>query len=108
MSAILKLILEDGKRVQTLENIPTFDTGQFYETKELAEKSDGEVYSWKCSDLYNWLERGYSRVDVFCLVVVPRNLPDYICMPNDEPFCEDDDDWDPSVSRRMGRSRTQQ
>ena len=96
MSARLRLILEDGKRVQTLENIPTFDTGQFYEAKELAEKSCGEVYSWKCSDLYNWLERGYSRVDVFCLVVIPKNLPDYICMPDDEPFCEDDDDWDPS------------
>lgn len=96
MSARLRLILEDGKRVKTLENVPTFDTGQFYEAKDFAEKNDGEVYSWKSVELYNWLERGYSRVDVFCLVVIPNNLPDYICMPNDEPFCEDDDDWDPS------------
>lgn len=82
--------------VQTLKEIPTYDTGQFYEARELAQQSDGEVYSWKSVDLYNWLERGYSRVDVFCLVVIPKNRPDYICMPDDEPFCEDDDEGDPS------------
>ena len=33
MSATLRLILEDGKMVQTLKEIPTYDTGQFYETR---------------------------------------------------------------------------
>ena len=35
MSATLRLILEDGKMVQTLKEIPTYDTGQFYEARDV-------------------------------------------------------------------------
>lgn len=66
-----------------------FQTFEHEEAKGYAEKTNGEVYSWKSVCRANWLERGYSRVDTGVLVVLPRILPDCIDMPDDSP---DEDD----------------
>lgn len=50
---------------------------------ELAERTDGEIYSWKTSGNENWLIRGFSIVDVLGLVILPKGLPDTIEMPDD-------------------------
>lgn len=51
----------------------------------LAAKTDGVIYTWHTSGLSNWLTRGISRVDNLGLVVLPKGLPDYIDMADDEP-----------------------
>jgi hypothetical protein len=58
---------------------------------ELAERTDGEIYSWKTSGNENWLIRGFSIVDVLGLVVLPKGLPDTIEMPDDDANTGDED-----------------
>ena len=53
------------------------------EAEKAAASSGGEVYSWKTSGWANWLQRGYSIVDVLGLVVLPSGLPDYVEMAPD-------------------------
>ncbi len=50
---------------------------------ELAERTDGEIYSWKTSGNENWLIRGFSIVDVLGLVILPKGLPYTMEMPDD-------------------------
>ncbi len=42
------------------------------------------VYCWKSIGVENWLEKGWSISDVFCLVLLPKGLPRYIDLPDDE------------------------
>ena len=48
-----------------------------------AEKTRGDVYTWKTTGRWNWLERGASVVDALGLVVLPPGLPALIDMPDD-------------------------
>jgi hypothetical protein len=42
------------------------------------------VYSWKTEGRYNWLERGFSVVDVLGLTILPDGLSNKIDLPDDE------------------------
>jgi hypothetical protein len=66
-----------------LEDVEFFDTLDAEKAEDLAKRTDGEVYSWKTIGRSNWLERGYRRVDVLGLVVLPGRLPDSIDMSDD-------------------------
>ena len=74
MKATLQLMLED---------VELFDTLEEDKAAEFAERTNGEVYSWKTIERSNWLEHGYGRVDTLALVVVPKGLPDRIDMADD-------------------------
>ncbi len=53
------------------------------QAERFARKTNQVIYSWKTSGRSNWLERGLSISDVLGLVVLPRDLPEYIDMPDD-------------------------
>lgn len=72
-----------------------FDWGmKWYDLQDWQEAvSDGrkvgkKVYCWKSIGVENWLEKRYSISDVLCLVLLPKGLPRYIELPDDE----DEDD----------------
>lgn len=48
------------------------------------ERTGGVVYTYHTSGCSNWLKRGFSRVDRLAFVVLPKGLPDYIDMEDDE------------------------
>lgn len=50
-----------------------------------ARLGNGDLYSWKTSGRFNWLERGLSLSDVLGIVILPKNLPDVIDLPDDPP-----------------------
>jgi hypothetical protein len=52
--------------------------------EKLAEKTNGAVYSWKTEGQHNWLQKGFTVVDVLGLTIIPKGLPDLIDMPDDE------------------------
>ncbi len=60
-----------------------FETEDAEDAEGWAEETGGKVYSWKTTGKHNWLESGYSRVDVAGLVVMPLLLPDTIRMTDD-------------------------
>jgi hypothetical protein len=66
--------------------VPILYEAEFYETEEVAaaerhaELTGGRVYAWKTSGRENWLERGFSVVDVLGYLVLPAALD----MPDDE------------------------
>jgi hypothetical protein len=51
--------------------------------EKLAQETNGVVYSWITEGHFNWLERGYSIIDVLGLTILPAGLPDEIDLPND-------------------------
>jgi hypothetical protein len=53
-------------------------------TETLAQETNGVIYSWKTEGRYNWLQRGFSVVDVLGLTILPAGLPDEIVLPEDE------------------------
>jgi hypothetical protein len=61
-----------------------FQTEQAEKAEASAQQTGGKVYSWKTTGRHNWLEEGYSRVDVLGLVVIPTVLPDTVRMLDDE------------------------
>lgn len=61
-----------------------FNTEELSQAEKLAAETNGEIYCWKTSGVSNWLEKGLSISDVLGLVILPRNLPDYIDMLDDE------------------------
>ena len=61
-----------------------FHTEEILEAEKLATASNGTIYCWKTSGTSNWLEKGLSISDVLGLVVLPRQLPEYIEMPDDQ------------------------
>lgn len=66
-----------------LFDVEVFQTEEFQQVKVKAETSKGEIYSWKTSENSNWLEKGFSNVDVLGLIVLPQDLPVQIEMPDD-------------------------
>ena len=62
---------------------------EFFQTEELksaeqyAKEINGSIYSWKTTGKSNWLEKNLSVVDVLGLAVLPKNLPDWINLPDD-------------------------
>ena len=60
-----------------------FETEDAEDAEAWAEETGGKVYSWKTTGKHNWLESGYSRVDVAGLAVIPPLLPDTIKMTDD-------------------------
>lgn len=57
---------------------------QWREVLAKANSSNQEVYSWKSIGIENWLEKGLSISDVLCIVILNKELPDYIDLPDDE------------------------
>ena len=63
---------------------------EFFELEDLknaaqyAEKINGSIYSWKTIGYSNWLEKGLSVTDVLGLAVLPKGMPDWIDLPDDE------------------------
>ena len=63
-----------------------FELFQIEEAKgveRLAKETECEIYSWKTEGRANWFEKGFSVVDVLGLVVLAKDLPDVINLPND-------------------------
>ena len=75
MKQTLQLILED---------VELFDLTEADKAEAYAESVNGEIYCWKTIGKSNWLQHGYSIADVLTLVVIPRRLPDYIDMYDDD------------------------
>jgi hypothetical protein len=61
-----------------------FNTEEISQAEKLVTETNGEIYCWKTSGNSNWLEKGLSLSDVLGIVILPRNLPDYIDMLDDE------------------------
>lgn len=74
MKATLQLMLND---------VELFDVLEEDKASEFAERTNGEVYSWKTIGRSNWLEHGYRRVDTLALVVIPKSLPHKIELADD-------------------------
>ncbi len=62
-----------------------FERDEVEEAESLAQSTNGAIYSWKTVGRSNWLEGGYSCIDVLGIVVLPSSLPEYIDMPDDPP-----------------------
>ena len=60
-----------------------FQTEDVSIVEELAKEIGAEVYSWKTEEFYNWLEKGYSIVDTLGLVILEKDLPSQIPLPDD-------------------------
>lgn len=65
-------------------DVEIFNTDEVDKAQQAASESSGTLYCWKTSGLSNWLEKGLSLSDVLAIVVLPRDLPDQIDMPDDE------------------------
>ena len=65
--------------------VSLFPLEETKETRKLAARSKGVVYSWKTKWRANWLEKGTSVVDVLGVVVLPQGLPAVLEMPADAP-----------------------
>ncbi len=65
--------------------VPFYELEEAREAEEQAAATGCAVYSWMTTGGWNWLERRWSIVDVFGLVVLPKGLPEYIDMPDDPP-----------------------
>jgi len=61
-----------------------FDIEEAQQVEKLAKETDGVVYSWKTEGRYNWFQKGFTVVDVLGLTVLPKGLPDWIDLPDDE------------------------
>ena len=66
-------------------DLTLFNLEEAEQASRVADRSGHVVYSWKTTGRCNWLERGFSCVDVLGLVVLPAGLPQAIDMPDDEP-----------------------
>lgn len=70
--------------IAPLFDVELFQLEDAQRADALAQATGGRVYCWKSQGRTNWLEAGYSVVDVLALVVLPPCLPDYLDMPDDE------------------------
>lgn len=61
-----------------------YDLEEAVQAQGAAREASGEIYCWKTSGKYNWLERGLSVADVLGLVVLSAGLPEYMDMPDDD------------------------
>lgn len=61
-----------------------FEIEEAQDVERLAKETVGSVYSWKTEGRYNWLQKGFTVVDVLGLTILPKGLPDLIDLPDDE------------------------
>lgn len=61
-----------------------FDIEETKQVERIAEETDGVVYTWKTERRFNWFQKGFTVVDALGLVVLPKGLPDWIDLPDDE------------------------
>lgn len=61
-----------------------FNTDEVREAQKVADEINGVLYCWKTGGVENWLERGLSKSDVLAIVILPREMPEQIDMPDDE------------------------
>lgn len=60
-----------------------FEIEDLETAKQYAKEINGSIYSWKTTGNSNWLEKKLSVVDILGLAVIPKNLPNWIDLPND-------------------------
>ena len=60
-----------------------FQIEELQNAEQYAEEIDGSIYSWKTTGNSNWLEKRLSVADVLGLVVLPKNMPEWIDLPED-------------------------
>jgi len=65
--------------------VTLYELEEFKAVEHLAKRSGEQVYCWKTTGRWNWLEKGWSIADVVGMVVLPKGLPDVIDMPDDPP-----------------------
>lgn len=73
----MQIILPNGVETEL------FQLEEISQAEQHAFATDGEIYCWKTVGRSNWLERRLSVADVLALVVLPKNLPQWIDMPDD-------------------------
>jgi hypothetical protein len=61
-----------------------FELEKVKDAEEYAKTTRSEIYSWKTSGHSNWFEKRLSMADVLGLAVLPKGLPDWIDLPDDE------------------------
>jgi hypothetical protein len=61
-----------------------FQIQEARDVERLAEESNSSVYSWKTVGNANWLQKGFTVVDVLGLTILPKGLPDLIDLPDDD------------------------
>jgi hypothetical protein len=66
-------------------NLPLelFQLEELAQARALAKSKNAVLYCWKTTGIFNWLEKGISICDVLGVVVLPRDLPEQIDLPND-------------------------
>ena len=62
-----------------------FDLEYASKLASLAIQKDQEIYTLKTAGHSNWLEHGIHIVDELGLVLLPKNFPDTINLPDDNP-----------------------
>jgi len=81
--------------INILLEVELFNLEDALRAEQLAKETNSEVYCWKATGQSNWLQKGLSIADVYCLAVLPRNLPDLMDMPDDiseEDIFEEEDE----------------
>jgi hypothetical protein len=63
------------------------------EVERLAAEMRAHIYSWKTIGASNWLDLGLSVSDVLGLVILPKGLPHYIELGDDEPEAREDGEF---------------
>ncbi|MEW6240019.1 MAG: hypothetical protein AB1564_04350 [Chloroflexota bacterium] len=61
-----------------------FDVEEAKQVERIAEETNGVVYTWKTEGQFNWFQKGFTVVDTLGLAVLPKGLPDWIDLPDDE------------------------
>jgi len=61
-----------------------FEVEELNNAEQYAEEIDGSIYSWKTIGHSNWLEKRLAIADVLGFVVLQKELPDWLDLPNDE------------------------
>ena len=65
-------------------DVEVYNLSEVEQAERKALEIDGAIYCWKTTENSNWLEKGLSISDVLGLVVLPKNLPEQIEMPDDD------------------------
>ena len=73
-------------------DLSVFNTDEVDDARQLAARTDGELYCWKTAGVSNWLDKGLSIADVLGIVVLPRGLPEQIDMLDDEEIDDEETD----------------
>ncbi len=60
-----------------------YNLEDLYIVKKLAKKNNQLIYTFQTTGRFNWLEKGVHLVDGLGLVLISKNLPSRIELPND-------------------------